>query len=560
MADNIQRGEDGLPITAEKELAAMEKLFGDEKYQIKEPSGFLRPARKGIVNPDFITRTLEEFVRRVHVFRASAKKIIPPNANGAFFDALRAKNAAAEGILNMALSIEIKQLNEMLNILQNSARNISIAALQPFVKALYKSLIRIYYLEPEYASSCLMDAYRLAADRFAPFSAEVLRESTMAAIQEIKYIYSKIFPATYPLVLRMTSPVMLTEHDLFYKNGSKVLGWLGVEPDEIIFPSEEEEPTGPYSLSESEPVNEPKEEPAPIPEGVAKGLEMLERLFPGAGWEKILKFPEERADFAPYLAKPLQLSDTFLQLNPENPLHFAMILIVILAELFQGLRVVAFAYANEENNIYTILDDWALYVANVFDRTFGDDLKAYSHQVYTQADFARSGYAARLMGNVFSIIRQYFLPFYDMRFYPFQKTTVDRLPALYPRVSALCKMLDKSLVPRAPGDTEFLEATNASKLYRFDIPNTASRHLDALFGGQRSRRRTNKALIQCCSSILAVLDWWINDAGSPAYKARSSIIYRTALEDSLVPSFTVDARTDTEEIFKKSLKKDSAPS
>ena len=554
MADIIQRGEDGLPITTEKELAAMEKLFSDERYQIKVPSRFLRSARKGFVNPEFITRRLEEFVRRVCAFRNAARNMVPAGASGPFFDALRAKNPAAEGIINMALSIEIKSLSEMLNKLQLSARSITIAKLQPFVKTLYKPLIRAYYLDPEYATSCLMDAYRLAADRFAPSSGtEALRSATISAVQELKYIYEKIFPAMYPLVLRMTSPIMLTEHDLFYRNGSKVLGWLGVESDEILFPVEE----GAEPSAESEEEDEEEEEQPQVTESVSEGLKMLEQLFPEAGWEKILEFPEESSDFAPYFAKTLHLSDAFVQLSPEHPLHFAMLLFMILSELFQGLRHVDFNARSGDEDIYDILDDWISYGENVFDKVFGGDLKSYTHQAYSQPNFGRTSYAGRLASSMHSLIRQYFLPFYDMSPYPFKKIVVDRLLPFYTRVSALREMLDECLMPRSV-ESALSEAKNISSLYHFDVPNVASRHLDAICGRSRSRRRTNEALIRCCASILAVLDWWINDIDSPAYRAQPKLIYRTVPGESHAPAFAIEVRKDTEEIFKKSLRR--APS
>ena len=557
MADNIQRGEDGLPITTDKELAAMDKLFSSGRYQLKEPGGFLRSAKKEIIKPDFIMRTLDEFVRHLHALITSVRKMIPAGTKDTLLGAMRTRNAAAAGIINMALSMEIKELNDMLNILQASPRRVTVAALQPFVKALYKPLIRIYYLEPEYASSCIMDAYHLVAERL-PSSEEAARSGAASAAQEIKYIYEKIFPQTYPLVLRMTSSVMLSERDLFYKNGSKVLDWLDIHPDEIIFPGEEGAVYVPDAPDVAEAEDE--EEAVQVPESVSEGLEMLEKLFPQAGWEKMLKFPEEKSDFGPYFVKTLQLPETFIQLSPDHPFHFTMILFFILSELFQGLRHVDFNSTSNDDNIYKILDDWIMYGVSVFDKTFGDDIKSYTHQIYSQADFARSNYASRLVNSMYSLIRQYFLPYYDMRLYSFHKTLVDRLPALYPRVMRLREMLDTSIMPHTAEEADFAEAVNASSLYRFDIPNVASKHLDALCGGSRSRRRTNETLIRCCSSILAVLDWWINDIESPAYRAHSPLIYRTAEEGSSMPSFGVEARKDTEEIFRNSLKKEDTPS
>lgn len=556
MADNIERGSDGLPLTSEKELAAIEKLLSSEKYQIKEPSGFLRGGKKGLVNPDFVMYTLDEFLRRIYVFATAVKRMIPSAAGESFFATLKRQNPVAEGIIKTALALNLKTLNATLNRLQASARSVSIAAMQPFVRELYKPLIRVYYLTPEYSSSCLMQAYQLVMERHVPSNPESLRSATMAAVQELKYIYDTIFPTMYPLMLRMTSPIMLSEHDLFYKNGSKVLAWLEVRPEEILFPAKESpEPSSAFENNEQDA----EEELPQIPESVAKGLDMLEQLFPKAGWEKIREFPEEKTDFAPYFARIFQLSDAFIQLNPEHPLHFAMILFLILSELFQGLRHVDFNATYSEDNIYAILDDWIMYNATVFDKTFGDTLKAYTHQVYSQPDFEKSAYASRLISNMYSLIRQYFLPFLDMRFYPLQKTLIDRLPPLYPRVTRLREMLEACIQTEKAGSADFTEAVNASAIYHFDIPSSVSKRIDALYGGSSSRKRTNAVLIDWCVSLLSVLDWWINDKDSPAYKAYPDLIYRTAEGESLMPEFGIAPRTDTDEIFKNSLKRTPPP-
>lgn len=556
MADIIQRGDDGLPVIADKELAAMDRLFCDGRYQIKKPAR-LFSAKKDAVNPAFITRTLDEYVRHINTFRASSRKVVTTGAKATFIAELKVKNSTAVGIIDVALAIEVKTLNDMLNNLQRATKGVSVAELQPFIRTLYKQLIRIYYLEPEFATSCLMDAYRLVVDRYVPANAEELRSNALTAIQELQYIYDKIFPQTYPLVLRMTSPVMMSEKDLFYKNGSKVLSWLDVHPDQILFPGEE---TYESPIDEDEEESPEEEEETQIPENVSDGLKMLEKLFPQAGWEKILNFPKEKSDFAPYFASIVQLPETFIQLNPDHPLHFVMILHYILAELFQGVRHVEFNSSSSDDSIAAILSDWIMYGENVFDKTFGDDLKAYTHQIYSQPDFARSNYASRLMDNMYSLVRQYFLPFYNMRFYPFKKVHIGRLTAFYPRVRRLRDMLDASIMPHTAEEPDFAEATNAAAIYRFDVPNVVSRHLDSLCGGERSRRRTNEALIRCCSSILSVLDWWINDGTSPAYKVQNPLIYRTTNADTSMPAFGVDARKDTEELFKSSLKKSNTHS
>ena len=551
MANNIERDSNGLPVTTKKELAAMNQLFRSEHYRIKERDGALRRAKKDLVSSNFIINSLNDFIGHIQAFVTAARKMAPRNKD-TFFSTLERQNPIAAGIIKTAVDIDLKTLNNMLNRLQDSARNVSVAAMQPFVKALYKDLIRVYYLDPEYTSSCIREAYQFILANHVPSDPEGFRKDTMSVDIELKYIYNNVFPAMYPLVLRMVSPVMLSEHDLFYKNGSKVLEWLEVTPDKILFPQRDDFPL-PTAIEEEQ---DKQEEPPQIPENVTKGLETLERFFPKAGWKKILDFPDKKTDFAPYFASILQLSDTFIQLSPDHPLHFTMLLFQILSELFKGLRHVDFNEFHSEESIYDILDDWIMYMESVFDKKFGGELKAYTHQVYSRPDFAKNAYAENLIANMHSIIRQYFLPFFDMRLYPIQKKPVDRLPPLYPRIKTLREMLESS-IRRHPGEiTKLAEAANASAPYRFDVPTDVSKRLGALCSCH-GWRKTNGTLIKCCISVLSVLDWWMNDSDSPAYKVHPNLVYRTEGE-SLIPVFGITKRSDTEEIFKKSLKRASS--
>ena len=54
-------------------------------------------------------------------------------------------------------------------------------------------------------------------------------------------------------------------------------------------------------------------------------------------------------------------------------------------------------------------------------------------------------------------------------------------------------------------------------------------------------------------AVGCVLDWWINDEKSPAYKSRPELLYRTVEPGSPMPAFGITARTDTDEIFRMHL-------
>jgi len=51
-----------------------------------------------------------------------------------------------------------------------------------------------------------------------------------------------------------------------------------------------------------------------------------------------------------------------------------------------------------------------------------------------------------------------------------------------------------------------------------------------------------------------VLDWWVNDKESPAYRKNPEHLYRVLEPGSSVPAFGVKARTDIEALFAKTLR------
>ncbi|MDE6068692.1 MAG: hypothetical protein K2F89_07060, partial [Treponemataceae bacterium] len=55
-------------------------------------------------------------------------------------------------------------------------------------------------------------------------------------------------------------------------------------------------------------------------------------------------------------------------------------------------------------------------------------------------------------------------------------------------------------------------------------------------------------VVKYISHIFAVLDWWVNDKTSPAYKADPNKIYRTRPGTS-EPAFSMEAREDQDKLF-----------
>jgi hypothetical protein len=564
MAENESPEMGLLPSIPEKDLQAMNQLMADKQYRIKQFSGFMHTDRTDRVNSDFILYTLNDYLGHIQNCVSSTLKMLPYGDNTEFIAQLAKEDPVAARFMSVVCSVDLRRLSTILSSLQANSHEISVSQLCPFIKLLYQSLIKVFYLGIAGVTREYRQVYTYITNIVVPADPEILKEQVSIAIREWNYIFDTVFPGLYPLVLRMSAPSMMTSYQLFFTNGSKVLSWLKVQPSEVLVAKDlSAEPIEP-KVRKPDPNAEVSVPPAQYPETVADGLAVLELFFPEAGWSSLESMP----DLCPYFQVMLQLNDGFTQIAPENPLHQAFILFWILEELFQGLRLIKFeplvpvSSQDDIEDINKILEEWIRYQETVFDKSLSLELKAYTHQIYTQPDFHKTPYGRKLLSNMYTLTKSMFLPHFNIQMYGSARLIKDdRLPPFYIRTARLRRVLERyyEAIHDAPPESEANGTAvpgvqNPWDPYKFDIANPLSKRLDALCGGKHSRMKTNATLIRYTLSILHVLDWWINDRTSFAYREPPVHLYRTIEPGSSVPAFGVTVRADVDELFFKHLR------
>lgn len=569
MRETENDGGESLPALPDKELLAMNQLMAEKECRIKVPFTFLRPDKSDKINPEFVLYTLNDYLGHVQQCIAGTRKMLPVLENAAFYAELEATDPLAAALVQVVHSVDIKALGARLVALQKNPRDVTVTDLISFVKTLFRPLVRVYYLGPSGVSRLYRSLYQCVADKLEPSALDDLKAFTSQTIDEWYYIFNQVFPGMFPLVLRMCSPRAMTMNQLFYANGSRVLAWLGLKPSDVLIAKKgpRDGDAVPPPAAEPEVVREktPAASEERLSPEVEKGLAILERLFPEAGWNRLDELP----DMCPYFQPILQFQDAFTQLAPDNPLHQTMIMFWILEELFQGLRLIKFeqleatSARDDIEDIDKILEDWILYQEMIFDKAFASDLKEYTHQIYTQPDYNKNPYGRKLLSNMYTLIKHMFLPWFNIQMYGTVKAQKDdRLPPFFARVSRLRRLLARyhSAIESAPPGSELNPegsvpgVLNPWAIYKFDISNPVSRRLDAICGGKHSKTRTNALLIEYTLAILEVLNWWVNDRKSYAYRYPPDYLYRVIEPGSAVPAFGVTSRTDVDAIFMKSLK------
>lgn len=567
MKDNPELPENSLslPRMIDTDLQAIHRLMADRQYRIKLPMGLI-PSRHDRINPSFIRYSLNDQVGHLQRCVACTAKLLPPADQG-FMQGLAQRDPLAPAVLQATCSIDVRQLSGILLRLQSQAEEIETVQMIPYVRTVFRSLLRVYYLGFPGVAQAYRTAFALALDEFLPADLAGYRIDTVAAIDEWRYIFDKLIPNLYPLLLRMTSSSLLNFHDLFYTHGSLLLAWLSLNPNSILIrrPQDVAQPVDDQILSRPLPETAVEDAGFALPEDVQEGLAILERLFPEAGWDRLQDYP----DLCPYFQPIAQFQDGFNQLAPENPVHLTIILLWVLEQLFYGLRSIKFepikviSPREEAEPVEKILEEWILYQEQIFEKQFIPDLKEFTHQIYTQPEYYKNQYGRRLLSNMYSLMKNVYLPYLSIRLYAIARPAKNEaLAPFYVRVRTLKRLLDRynfqvhkildmqsgARVGSVPG------IENPWATYRFEIENPVSKRLDALCGGKQSKNRTNDLLLDWALKILAVLDWWINDRDSPAYKSDPSHLYRVVEPGSRVPAFRIKERTDVGALFARKLK------
>ena len=551
-----------LPNLSEKEHLAMNQLMADKKYRIKQTGVFFRADKSDTVSPEFVLYTLNDYLGHLQNCVASTKRMLPVyDSNDSFYTDLQEMDPVASELMMIIRSINLKELSSHLLESQKIAHNITVSHLIPFTRLLFQDLLRVYYLGIGGITLKYKIVYDAIIARYVPANPNNLKSNVDSAITEWRYIFDTVYVGLYPLVLRMCSSEVLTMHQMFYTKGSRLLSWTGLSPKDILIINK----TADNGLKKKQ-EKKLKDTSGLTPEGqyppkeICSGLEFLNIFFPEAGWDHIQDLPDMCAYFQPIL----EFQDAFTQLAPDNPLHQTMILFWILEDLFQGLRHIQFTPFNEQlaelEDINIILDDWILYQESIFDKIFSPDLKSFTHQMYTQPRFYKSPYGQKLLSNMYTLTRTVFLPWFDTHLYGSTKILKDdRLPPFYVRVRRLKNLLLQydTAIKRSSSDSNkkndmsIPEIGNLYAPYRFDVPSMISRRLDLICGGKHSHTRTNAVLLEYTLSIVIVLDWWINDKNSFAYKTSPEFLYRVIETGSSIPAFGVSPRTDIDDILFK---------
>lgn len=556
--NGTRRRQEELATVTPKLSSLFDKLMMRDEYGIKPNYGlfnfikyFQQNGHEQVV-PEFCTVTLKHHVENLSGFITVIKTLIQI-APASYKAKIASGNEIKFKFLRMIAGWTMQSVKLAHIELMDLPQPYVVQDLIPYIRAVYKLLIQVYYYGENKIPKLIKEIYTDEVS-YPESPQEKLSSLAKEAITSWLYIQNEIVKKCYPLLMRMCSDTFEEYPDFFKIKVADILKFVGLHKYDLLLPEK--------AKAVKTEDSEKKKKTALAPEKGVKdqivmtGIKLLNQLFPQAGFTQL----ENHPDMYPYFQPLYHFADGFNVLSPENPMQVTVVLIRILEDFFVGCRNIDFtpvstAVSKENDSISSVMDDWSAYRENVFEKLYCDPLNDLVNQIYSQDDYEDSQFGKKLITSLLWQTQWHFLPNFkfdqlilerpqdESKYRPlFLRTDFAR--SYFTEAVSLC---DK--VASMRGDVSMI--SNPWEHYKFDISNEISKRLDTLLGGNNTTATTNANnanLLKYTLCILSVLDWWINNPESPAYSTNPRRIYRISEEDGK-PKFSVPERNDQNKLF-----------
>lgn len=556
--NGTRRRQEELSTVTPKLSSLFDKLMMRDEYGIKPNYGlfnfikyFQQNGHEQVV-PEFCTVTLKHHVENLSGFITVIKTLIQI-APASYKAKIASGNEIKFKFLRMIAGWTMQSVKLAHIELMDLPQPYVVQDLIPYIRAVYKLLIQVYYYGENKIPKLIKEIYTDEVS-YPESPQEKLSSLAKEAITSWLYIQNEIVKKCYPLLMRMCSDTFEEYPDFFKIKVADILKFVGLHKYDLLLPEK--------AKAVKTEDSEKKKKTALVPEKGVKdqivmtGIKLLDQLFPQAGFTQL----ENHPDMYPYFQPLYHFADGFNVLSPENPMQVTVVLLRILEDFFVGCRNIDFkpvstAVSEEKDSISSVMDDWSAYRENVFEKLYCDPLNDLVNQIYSQDDYEDSQFGKKLITSLLWQTQWHFLPNFkfdqlilerpqdESKYRPlFLRTDFAR--SYFTEAVSLC---DK--VASMRGDVSMI--SNPWDHYKFDISNEISKRLDTLLGGNNTTATTNANnanLLKYTLCILSVLDWWINNPESPAYSTNPRRIYRISEEDGK-PKFSVPERNDQNKLF-----------
>ncbi len=474
-----------------------------------------------------------------------------------------------EEVLTVIKDWDLEALSREIARLQGRPHRLLISECRELCRLIYRPIVRLLDLDPNYhiaqALKHIYDVDLASIPKDSPDVAKIKLAYSMGRDMILR-VFIDMKQHLYPLLLKLASVRFSAYSDFFSEQRPNILPFLSLGPSDLMEPKEREKivaeqkskggkPDDVEEKSESGETTGEEEEHGPlaeegrrgpkVPKEVARGLELLDQLFPQAGFKRINDFP----DMYPYFQPLLKLPKGTELIAPEDPLQQIVIIVACLQEIFYGFRSIRFKNMGDDtagvvltaNKIEAHTVNWHLFLDEIIGKNYVSSLFDYCRQVELGAtDLRSSDYTGKLESELMWIKRRFFLRFLSAKIIKGLRPNVaTNLPRLPDTVRDLRELLEEVVADAASGEVTSME--NPWEDFSFAVEGFLSKRLRHVLSRRANpeeflnKRISNISLVFHTLLILRTLDYLIND---------QDCFYISAYDESGQPLFRSDASKD----------------
>ncbi len=561
------KSDDDLQEMTAHDIKMIDKLMMSEAYDLKPDHGVfnflyqLSAKNRRKISKSYGEYKIKSNVDHLQSFISTIKTFIQISP-----DTYKAKIATETDLkfkfLRSVGKWTVHDIKIMGEALQERAGDLTVGMMVPFVCAVYKELLTVYYIGDQKVAALIKDIY---SDLIQYPKVDKVQVQTLAkqGITEWLYVVDQLIRGMYPLLMRMCGTGFESYPKFFTSQVGQILKFVGLSKFDLLI-AEKEKNTEKVEAKEKEKKEEKKsivKQMGEFDDLTKSGLKVLEQLFPDAGFSQL----ESHPDMYPYFQPLYKFDDGFNMLSPKNGIQVLIVLLQILEDFFHGCRNISFkldeaeGFPETNDDISTIFSEWSNYREDLFLKQYGEYLRQFVNTAYSQRDYPQTQFGKENLNNMLWRAKYYFFPSLKFSAPTLTKPQNDskyrplniRADYLKNILATLVRRIDENQAGKRP----VLGILNPWNRYKFDVPNPVSKRLDVLLGAKRSDEvtaATNANLLKYTLCIVSVLDWWVNNPSSPAYMTDTAEVYRIDKDGG--PGFSAPERTDQNKLFADAVK------
>ena len=505
------------------------KTFGSAMLSLLSFAG----STEDRIHPKFVAET-ERLFRHIEDLVVSVRGLLALNRR---HPAHRLNPEFYRDILGIIRDWEIEAIHSELGRLDRYARHLNVSHCGRLGRAIFTPLIRLSDIDAEYhLKAAVKLLWELDATSMAMSNPDIEKIESYydRSIFEIEYIFGPLKHRLYPLLMKLSSSRYRSAETFYPGAREEILLFLGIGTEQCVtlrpIESNEDSPAKTTAAIDNIGILERTEN--------QKGLEVLERLFPRAGWNRLDEFP----DLYPYLEPFLGFPRSFCLVNPEDPIHQVFVLISVLRELFYGFHAIRFGalpdFGSIGMRIGELTEGWRILRDEFVSGSYLPGLHDYCREIERTPRFVDTEYGQRVTRDLMWQKKEYLLPHLSVRRgnTPDVKVSIPRLPDLVREFSDLIQKISIDLV--GSKQEEIRSVLNPWDGIVFDIDSGFTLRLKSVMK-RYGEERNNANLLLYSFSLLTLLDSLINTETSFYYPFPIEPIHRTTGPDTLAPLYSV---------------------